>query len=79
MENIRCGSCSALLLRMAPRALSGRVDIKCRRCGTLNSLRPSEPAPERHAERPAGDAACRGSKSDPSDRPPSIGAMPSKS
>jgi phage FluMu protein Com len=45
-EGIRC-SCGALLFRAAGGALRGAVEIKCRRCGTLNSLRPIEPAPER--------------------------------
>ncbi|OYW52655.1 MAG: hypothetical protein B7Z30_15500 [Rhizobiales bacterium 12-68-15] len=46
MENIRC-RCGALLFRAAPGALRGQVEIKCRRCGTLNALRPIEPRHER--------------------------------
>lgn len=47
MEDVRCGRCRALLLRAADSAIAGSVEIKCRRCGTINHLRPSEPAPER--------------------------------
>lgn len=47
MESIRCGKCRALLLKAANDAIKGIVEIKCRRCGTLNSLRPPEPQPER--------------------------------
>ncbi|OYX14830.1 MAG: hypothetical protein B7Z15_02630 [Rhizobiales bacterium 32-66-8] len=58
MENIRCGTCSALLFRSARGALRGTVEIKCRRCGTLNSLRPTEATPERRERPISGDAAC---------------------
>ncbi|WP_084539946.1 Com family DNA-binding transcriptional regulator [Azorhizobium doebereinerae] len=44
---MRCGSCRALLFRAGRGAISGTIEIKCRRCGTLNALRPPEPKPER--------------------------------
>ncbi|MBB99202.1 MAG: Com family DNA-binding transcriptional regulator [Rhodobacteraceae bacterium] len=47
MESIRCASCRRLLMRAAARAISGIIEIKCSRCGTINSLRPAEPKPER--------------------------------
>ncbi|WP_428700218.1 Com family DNA-binding transcriptional regulator [Stappia sp.] len=34
-------------MRTAARAICGTVEIKCPRCGTINSLRPIEPQPER--------------------------------
>jgi hypothetical protein len=34
-----------------PGAIRDRIEIKCRRCGTFNQLRPVEPQPERR-ERP---------------------------
>ncbi|WP_084407918.1 Com family DNA-binding transcriptional regulator [Pseudovibrio sp. Ad37] len=42
MESIYCRDCSALLLKKEQNALQGRVEIKCRRCGTFNDLRPDE-------------------------------------
>lgn len=57
METIRCGGCAALLFKASPRALAGRIEIKCRRCGRINHLRPIEPTPERR-ERRNGDDAC---------------------
>ncbi|QCM10920.1 Com family DNA-binding transcriptional regulator [Agrobacterium tumefaciens] len=47
MENIRCGNCAALLFKAAPKAIAGDIQIKCRRCGSLNHLRPVEPAQDR--------------------------------
>lgn len=38
-------------LKAAPGALQGALEIKCRRCGGINLLRPREPTPERQ-ERP---------------------------
>ncbi|WP_367115951.1 Com family DNA-binding transcriptional regulator [Xanthobacter sp.] len=58
MENVRC-RCGALLFRTERGAIRGRLEIKCRRCGTLNALRPTEPAPERPERPQDGDAACR--------------------
>lgn len=43
MEEVRCGSCDALLFRIDSFAIKGRLEIKCRRCRTLNQIRPSEP------------------------------------
>ncbi|MBS7538230.1 Com family DNA-binding transcriptional regulator, partial [Ancylobacter lacus] len=43
MEDVRCG-CGALLLRAGRGAIRGSVQIKCRRCGAINHLRPTEPA-----------------------------------
>ncbi|WP_102866719.1 Com family DNA-binding transcriptional regulator [Pseudovibrio exalbescens] len=43
MESIRCQKCSALLFKTEHKALNGRIEIKCRRCGTFNDLRPDEP------------------------------------
>ncbi|WP_082640632.1 Com family DNA-binding transcriptional regulator [Aureimonas sp. N4] len=53
MEPIRCG-CRALLFRMERHALKGALEIKCRRCGRLNHLRPSEPSFE-SPELPIGE------------------------
>ncbi|MCF1482789.1 hypothetical protein B7W85_12060 [Allorhizobium ampelinum] len=50
MKNIRCGTCTALLFK-AGRAFAGDIEIKCRRCGTINHLRSAEPEPDRQ-ERP---------------------------
>ncbi|NBN76832.1 Com family DNA-binding transcriptional regulator [Microvirga tunisiensis] len=47
MKDIRCGCCRALLFRMASAPSAPAIEIKCRRCGTINHLRPPEPAPER--------------------------------
>lgn len=55
MKNIRCGTCKALLFK-AGRAFAGDMEIKCRRCGTINHLRPAEPEPDRR-ERPDGEPA----------------------
>lgn len=57
METIRCGGCAALLFKARPGAVSGIIEIKCRRCGRINQLRPIEPPPERR-ERHDGDDAC---------------------
>lgn len=43
MESIRCNACNALLFKTEPNAVAGRIEIKCRRCGHYNDLRPSEP------------------------------------
>ena len=51
MEPIRCRDCHALLFKTAKNAISGIIEIKCRRCGTLNQLRPKPPLPERQTER----------------------------
>jgi len=40
-----CGSCRALLFKAADGAIAGAIQIKCRRCGAYNSLRPSSPQP----------------------------------
>ncbi|WP_141703728.1 Com family DNA-binding transcriptional regulator [Methylobrevis pamukkalensis] len=50
MENVRC-NCGAMLLRADEIALRGTIEIKCRRCRTVNSIRPARPTPDRH-ERP---------------------------
>ncbi|MBS7538349.1 Com family DNA-binding transcriptional regulator [Ancylobacter lacus] len=76
MEEIRCG-CGALLLRAGRGSIAGRVEIKCRRCGAINHLRPTEPAPER-PERRSGDDACHTSGGKPSVRRRSISATPSR-
>ncbi|WP_425353815.1 Com family DNA-binding transcriptional regulator [Ancylobacter gelatini] len=57
MKDIRC-RCGALLFRADAGALKGAVEIKCRRCGTLNSLRPIEPTTERPERQSNGDDAC---------------------
>lgn len=41
---VRCASCRALLFKAAARAIAGVIEIKCRRCGTFNSLRPQSPS-----------------------------------
>ena len=51
MEQIRCGCCGAMLFKAS--ALSGKIEIKCRKCRTLNVLRPISEAPTQSAyERP---------------------------
>ncbi|WP_415454001.1 Com family DNA-binding transcriptional regulator [Azorhizobium caulinodans] len=58
MEKVRCRCCGALQFRAAAGAICGAIEIKCRRCGTLNVLRPQEPSSERR-ERPLnGDPPC---------------------
>ncbi|MCI9864870.1 Com family DNA-binding transcriptional regulator [Rhizobium skierniewicense] len=52
MENIRCGSCSALLFRAGQGAIANDIEIKCRRCGTINHLRPTEPLTDRQERQP---------------------------
>ncbi|WP_156616692.1 Com family DNA-binding transcriptional regulator [Agrobacterium vitis] len=47
MENIHCGSCRALLFKAERGAIAKAIEIKCRRCGSFNHLRPAEPAPDR--------------------------------
>ena len=66
METIRCGGCAALLFKAARAAIAGPIEIKCRRCGRINHLRPIEPLPERR-ERRDGDDACA-SRPEPSVR-----------
>lgn len=56
MENVRCGKCRALLFKARSGAIAGSIEIKCRRCGTINHLRPSEPATDR-PERPTATEA----------------------
>ncbi|WP_208980372.1 Com family DNA-binding transcriptional regulator [Stappia indica] len=34
-------------MKAAARAISGTIEIKCPRCGTINALRPTEPRQER--------------------------------
>lgn len=54
MPEIRCGSCRALLFKYDGRDITATIEIKCRRCGTINHLRPPEPLrdhPERRPER----------------------------
>ena len=38
MESIRCGTCGAVLFRLSLEALRGPLEIKRRRCGTINRL-----------------------------------------
>ncbi|MFZ5737102.1 MAG: Com family DNA-binding transcriptional regulator [Pseudomonadota bacterium] len=61
MEDYRCARCRALLFRAAGRAIAGPVEIKCRRCGAINILRPTEPASERPERPTSGEAACSSS------------------
>lgn len=56
MRNIRCGTCSALLFKAGPGAIAASIEIKCRRCGTMNHLRPAEPEQDRR-ERLNGETA----------------------
>ena len=44
LRDIRCGVCHALLFRAGQGAVAGGIEIKCRRCGAINHLRPDEPA-----------------------------------
>lgn len=57
MRDIRCGSCAALLFKARQGAIANDIAIKCRRCGTLNHLRPIEPFNDRR-ERPARINSC---------------------
>ncbi|RAI42920.1 Com family DNA-binding transcriptional regulator [Rhodoplanes roseus] len=57
MESIRCASCQALLFRATARAVAGTIEIKCRRCGTINIMRPTEPSHERPERRDGGGGA----------------------
>jgi phage FluMu protein Com len=59
MQDFRC-TCGALLFKADLNALRGRLEIKCRRCGRLISMRPTEPNPERH-ERHQDDSKWLGS------------------
>jgi len=47
LDSIRCGKCRALLFKARAGAIKDIIEIKCRRCGTLVQLRPSEPEPQR--------------------------------
>ncbi|WP_371932275.1 Com family DNA-binding transcriptional regulator [Roseibium sp. MMSF_3361] len=62
MQDIRCGSCNALLFKTRQGIISNDIQIKCRRCGTLNHLRPVEPSSERRDadqhERPSRRSTC---------------------
>ncbi|MCH8076922.1 MAG: Com family DNA-binding transcriptional regulator [SAR324 cluster bacterium] len=60
MEEIRCGSCRALLFKAGEAALQGPLEIKCRRCGTVNHLRPTRPPTER--PRASSEEDTRGKK-----------------
>lgn len=44
-ESIRCASCNALLFKAEVNAIAGAIEIKCRRCGTVNTMRPMSPNP----------------------------------
>ncbi|WP_422371357.1 Com family DNA-binding transcriptional regulator [Hoeflea sp.] len=44
MKDIRCGKCSALLFKAGHNAIANDIEIKCRRCGTINHLRPPDVA-----------------------------------
>ncbi|MBD8554933.1 Com family DNA-binding transcriptional regulator [Rhizobium sp. CFBP 8762] len=62
MKNIRCGSCSALLFKAGHGAIANDIEIKCRRCGTFNHLRPlpaqdTEPLTDCH-EQPQRKHSC---------------------
>ncbi|MBF0284487.1 MAG: Com family DNA-binding transcriptional regulator [Magnetococcales bacterium] len=54
MEEVRCGKCGRLLGKAGGFT---ELEIKCPRCGTLNSIRAVSPSPERHGAslRKAGD------------------------
>ncbi|WP_425596057.1 Com family DNA-binding transcriptional regulator [Roseibium album] len=62
MKEIRCGTCRKLLMKSADRAIVGIIEIKCPRCGTMNSLRPLEPFSERQ-ERHTPEKTCPGNSS----------------
>ncbi|WP_413818466.1 Com family DNA-binding transcriptional regulator [Sphingobium sp.] len=40
---IRCAGCRALLFKAEPGAIAGVIEIKCRRCGQFNCMRPQSP------------------------------------
>ncbi|PZA12486.1 hypothetical protein DNX69_10965 [Rhodopseudomonas palustris] len=71
METIRCARCRALLFRAAGGAIAAPVEIKCRRCGSINILRPTEPPSERRERRDERSHAHVEAKA-----PPSAGARP---
>ncbi|WP_145072198.1 Com family DNA-binding transcriptional regulator [Sphingobium wenxiniae] len=41
--SMKCAHCRALLFKCDPDAIAGVIEIKCRRCGTFNCLRPASP------------------------------------
>lgn len=48
-EAVRCGSCSRVLFKARPTAIVEGIELKCPRCGAINSffLRPAEPSRDR--------------------------------
>lgn len=43
LETVKCAACRALLFKAEPGAIAATVEIKCRRCGAYNNLRPASP------------------------------------
>ncbi|WP_147417660.1 Com family DNA-binding transcriptional regulator [Sphingomonas cavernae] len=43
-ESIRCASCGALLFKAETNAIAAAIEIKCRRCGAINTMRPVSPS-----------------------------------
>ncbi|WP_096173038.1 Com family DNA-binding transcriptional regulator [Cohaesibacter sp. ES.047] len=58
MESIRCSACQALLFKTEEKAISGRIEIKCRRCRTINHLRPAEPETDCLEQPAIGEKSC---------------------
>ncbi|MFN3748215.1 MAG: Com family DNA-binding transcriptional regulator [Sphingorhabdus sp.] len=44
-ESYRCSRCRALLFKADQDAIAAELEIKCRRCRSINILRPMRPAP----------------------------------
>lgn len=42
---VRCANCRALLFKAEDGAIAGTIEIKCRRCGAFNFMRPPSPSP----------------------------------
>lgn len=53
----RCGRCQRLLMKTEDDAIQGRIDIKCPRCKSFNTLRPLSPSPKR-LDRDGKDPSC---------------------
>lgn len=43
-ETFRCGGCNALLFKADFGAVTGLIEIKCRRCRQINLMRPLSPS-----------------------------------
>gem|GEM_PF-2814889 len=57
MKEVRCGKCRALLFKAGSGAITGTIEIKCRRCGSINTPRSANPTQQK--TRTADHAACK--------------------